>query len=208
MAKVTSQPSPSSEVPAPAPALPAPALPSPALLLRALRLHPALPRSCAARRAGTALPACPGPGDGRGEAVHCFSRQHARRQVIVLQFIWYNNHSHVLVPGAGTDPRCRAAAWSMMPSPVSGDARDPPPQGAGRGWQPSPPHCTPGAGPATCIGLTHTLHSCSRGSSSCQPGTEGWLCSARCWGTPVGRVLEGIVLKFKGAGNTEIHVST
>lgn len=146
MAKVTSQPSPSSEVPAPAPALPAPALPSPALLLRALRLHPALPRSCAARRAGTALPACPGPGDGRGEAVHCFSRQHARRQVIVLQFIWYNNHSHVLVPGAGTDPCCRAAAWSMMPSPVSGDARDPPPQGAGRGWQPSPPHCTPGAG--------------------------------------------------------------
>lgn len=74
LAKVTSQPSPSSEVPAPAPALPAPALPWPALLLRALRLlHPALPRSCAARRAGTALPACPAPGDGRGEAVHCFS---------------------------------------------------------------------------------------------------------------------------------------
>ncbi|XP_063273964.1 sodium channel subunit beta-4 isoform X1 [Prinia subflava] len=66
LAKVTSQPSPSSEVPAPAPALPAPALPRPALLLRALRLHPALPRSCAARPAGPALPACPGPGDGRG----------------------------------------------------------------------------------------------------------------------------------------------
>lgn len=73
LARVTSQPSPCSEVPAPAPALPAPALPSPALLLRALRLHPALPRSCAARPAGTALPACPGPGDGRGEAMHCFS---------------------------------------------------------------------------------------------------------------------------------------
>uniref|UniRef100_A0A8C0UFQ4 Sodium voltage-gated channel beta subunit 4 n=1 Tax=Cyanistes caeruleus TaxID=156563 RepID=A0A8C0UFQ4_CYACU len=33
-----------------------------------------------------------------------------------------------------------------MPSPVPGDARDPPAQAAGRGWQPLPPHCTPGAG--------------------------------------------------------------
>lgn len=143
-AKVTSQPSPSSEVPAPAPALPAAALPWPALLLRALRLHPALPRCCPGRRG----PRCCLPGTGgcpRG-ARALLQRQHARRQVIVLRFLWYNDHPHVLVPAAGTDPRRGAAAWSMMPGPAVGDARDPPPQGAGRGWQPFPPCCTPGAG--------------------------------------------------------------
>uniref|UniRef100_U3JTT6 Sodium voltage-gated channel beta subunit 4 n=1 Tax=Ficedula albicollis TaxID=59894 RepID=U3JTT6_FICAL len=70
LAKVTSQPSPSSEVQLQPLSCPHRRSRRQRFsLLRALRLHPALPRSCAARPAGTALPACPGP----GEAMHCFS---------------------------------------------------------------------------------------------------------------------------------------
>lgn len=60
-----------------------------------------------------------------------------------------------------------------------------------------------GQAPATRISLTHPLHSRSCGSSSSQPGTEGWLCSSCCWGTPVGGVLEGKVLKLKDSGDTK-----
>lgn len=60
-----------------------------------------------------------------------------------------------------------------------------------------------GQAAATCTSLTHPLHSRSRGSPSCQPGSEGWLSSACCWGTPVGGVLEGKVLKLKDAGDTK-----
>ncbi|XP_056365594.1 uncharacterized protein LOC130262457 [Oenanthe melanoleuca] len=207
LAKVTSQPSPSSEVPAPAPALPAPALPSPALLS---------PASTAAAPRFAPLLRCPASGDraaclpGTGGGHALLQRQHARRQVIVFQSVRYKDRSFACAcPRRGDRPALQGRCLEHVPSPVSRDARDPRAQGAGRGWQAfslSTAHL--GQAPATCISLTHPLHSCSRGSPSCQPGTEGWQCSACCWGTPVGGVLEGKVLKLKDAGDTKKHVCT
>ena len=104
-------------------------------------------------------------------------------------------------PARRRAPHRRAAARSVVPRPVAGDARDL--QAGGRSWWPSPPGCSPrGWFQATCISphapaallLTQVIL-VSMGAESLEP--RACLCSTCCWETPLGGVLEGIVLKFK-----------